>query len=809
MDQQRFDHRMKAGLSASVLALLWSGAAQAQQAPAADPQEANGVQAPVLSVGGNAVPTDTNGDGLDDEGEILVVATRIKGQVNTVQPPVATLDEEDIASYGVSSLADLLAALAPQTGSGRGRGGDGAPVVLLNGMRISGFREMRGLPPEAIRKVEILPEEVALKYGYRPDQRVVNFILKDNFRSFGTETEVQLPGSGGYSDTKQEMTLVRIDKGARLNVTGSYESQSPLTEAERGIVQAAGSDPLAAEYRTLLSRSKTAQLNATWARPLGGGAGLTLNALVQRDATDSLNGLRSSDPAVPLARTTRTTTLSAGAALNKPLGDWQLTVTADGSHVESGSAIDTLAQLAPEQARSKTDTLTSLATLNGRPFRLPGGDASLTVKTGFAYSGIRSSDSRTLAGDTRLTRGDSQAGFSLDLPITSRRENFGGAIGNLSLNLNGEVHHVSDFGSLTNLGGGITWAPTEKLTFTASYIGTQKAPGLSDLGGPVIVTPGVPVYDFVTGQTTLVTVTNGGNPNLKKERQHDIKLAANWDLPVVKNATLLVEYFRNKSSDTTESFPFLTPAIEAAFPGRVVRDPATGRLVAIDQSAVTFAQENSSRLRWGLNIGGNFGKPDPNARRGGRFGGMMGGAGMGGPPPGGGGYRGGRGGGGGDGRGRWNLSITHTIQLTDRVILTPGGPVLDLLNGDAVTSGGVARHSIQMEGGGFYRGFGLRMNGTYTGGSRVEASGVPGSSSLDFAPIATFNLRAFADLGRMPKLVEKAPILKNTRISLAVDNVFDAQQRVTDENGVVPLRYQPGYLNPAGRVFKIELRKQF
>lgn len=832
---------------------------------------------PPASVNGDNIPVDSNGDGIDDAGEILVVATRLKGQVAAAQPPLVTLDEEEIASYGAGSIQELLAALAPQTGSGRGRG-DGSPVILLNGMRISNFREMRGLPPEAIRRVEVLPEEVALKFGYRPDQRVVNFILKDNFKSFGSESDLNLPARGGYTDWKQELTLARIDKGARLNVTGSFEKQSPLTEAERGIVQTASSgvkvagDPNAAEYRTLLSDTTSAQLNATWAKPLGGGAGLTLNALVQRDDAKSLNGLNTvtlTDPATgtayartlldPEALTTRrkTTTMSLGAGLNKPLGSWQLSATADGSHVVTDSRIDNRANLTglqalvdsgafgadgpiPEdaivgvgadRAHSVTNSLTSLATLSGQPLTLPGGPASLTVKAGYAYSGIRSSDTRTTSGDIRLTRGDVQAGFSLDVPITSRRENFGSAIGDLSLNLNGEVHHLSDFGSLTDYGAGLTWGPTEKLSLTASYIATQAAPGLSDLGAPTTVTQGVALYDFTRGETVLATVINGGNPNLRKERQHDIKLAANWTLPFLKNSSLIVEYFRNRSTDTTNAFPLLTPAVEAAFPGRVVRD-ANGRIVSVDQSPVTFASEKSSRLRWGINIAGNFGKPDPSqAQRRGGFRGMMGG--MGGPPPGGmgaggpppggpggsgGGFGrmrgggpggGGPGGGGNDGRGRWNLSLTHTIQFTNTVQIVPGGAVLNLLDGDAVSGSGVARHSIQLEGGGFYRGFGLRLNGTYTGGTHVDSSGAPGSTRLDFAPIATFNMRLFADLGRVPGLADKTPFFKGARLSIGVDNVFDAQQKVTDGNGDVPLRYQAGYLDPAGRVIKLEFRKQF
>lgn len=855
--------------SAALVALAFPAVAVAADQPQGAPQEAQ----PPVSVNGEAIPVDSNGDGLDDvDGDILVVATRLKGQVSAAQPPLVTLDEEAIASYGAGSIQELLAALAPQTGSGRGRG-DGAPVILLNGMRISSFREMRGLPPEAIRRVEVLPEEVALKFGYRPDQRVVNFILKDNFRSFGSESDLNLPGSGGYTDWKQETTLARIDKGARLNVTGSYEKQSSLTEAERGIAQGAGvgaglgagvaGDPAAADYRTLLSATTSAQLNATWAKPLGGGAGLTLNALAQRDTATSLNGLNTvtlTDPADgtayartvldPRALTTRkrTTTVSLGAGLNKPLGAWQLSVTADGSHVVSDSTIDTRADLSglqalvnagafaangaipadavvglrPDRAHSVTNSATSLATLSGQPLRLPGGEASLTVKAGYAYSGLRSTDTRTLAGETSLNRGDAQAGFSLDLPITSRRENFGAAVGDLSLNLNGEVHQLSDFGTLTNYGAGLTWGPTETLSLSASYITTQAAPGLSDLGAPTTLTQGVTLYDFTRGETVLANVISGGNPALKKEQQRDIKLAANWDLPFLKNSSLIVEYFRNRSTNTTNAFPLLTSEVEAAFPGRVVRD-ASGRIVSVDQSPVTFAEEKSSRLRWGINLSGAFGKPDPAMaqRRGGGMRGMMGGMGgpppggpgmgAGGPPPGGGFARGGmRGGpGGSDGRGRWNLSLTHTIQFTNTVQIVNGGTVLNLLDGDAVSGGGVARHSLQLEGGGFYRGFGLRLNGTYTGGTHINASGAPGSTRLDFAPIATFNMRLFADLGRVPGLADKTPFFKGARLSLGVDNVFDAQQRVTDGKGQVPLRYQPGYLDPAGRVFKLEFRKQF
>ena len=158
---------------------------------------------PVLAadpvVEGAAPPAAQEADPAGTErhgGEILVVAERIRGQVESPAPPIAVLDEKDIQALGATTLADVLTQLAPQTGSGRGRSG-GPPVVLINGQRIGNFREMRNFPQEAIRRVEILPEEVALRFGFPANTRVVNMILKDNFASRTVEAETAMPTRGG------------------------------------------------------------------------------------------------------------------------------------------------------------------------------------------------------------------------------------------------------------------------------------------------------------------------------------------------------------------------------------------------------------------------------------------------------------------------------------------------------------------------------------------------------------------------------------------------------------------------------------
>lgn len=784
-------------------------------------------------------------------GEIVVVAERIKGQVDAPQPAIATYDEKEVAALGAASITDVLARIAPQTTSGRGRG-NGSPAILVNGQRITNFREMRNYPPEAIKKIEVLPEEVGLRYGFPPDARVINFILKDNYSSRRVELEFGVPTRGGWSTLQGEATVLKLKGPQRFSLTATADDTTPLTEAERGVIQSivptVDTDPDPAASRTLIADTRDLGLNLSWSKGLGkGGTGgqISANANVSRADSRSLSGLdvvRLINPAGasavrtladPLERRNRTTNVQGGTGLNTFFGLWQFTATLDANHAESETLIDrrtdtsalvaaaaagTLPVTGPlpsvaspgrDRSTSNTDTVTSLATLVGRPLRLPAGQVNTTFKVGFAWSAIDSADTRSSVGPVALRRGDVSAGINVAIPLTSRREHVLSALGDVSLNFSAGYDHLSDFGSLTDWSAGLTWSPTPGLGLQASYIVNEAAPGLSQLGNPRTQTFNVPIYDFARGDTVLATVIGGGNPLLSKERQRDLKLGANWQMPFLRNSNVVVEYFRNRSDDVTASFPLLTPQIEAAFPARVTRD-GSGRIVSVDQRPVTFAEQTGSRLRWGFNLSGSLGKADPNA--GGGMVGVMGGGGQrsaGGPPA----ARRGSGGGGmmgmmgrGGGQGRWNLGLYHTVQFTSRVLVAPGGPVLDLLGGDALASGGTPRHSLELNGGWFYKGIGMFANGSWSAPTHVTAGGVPGVSDLRFGSVTKLTTHLFVDLGQQ---APESKFLKGARMSLKVENLFDSRQKVTDAGGKVPLSYQPDYMDPRGRVITLEFRKMF
>lgn len=187
------------------------------------------------------VAADPDDDAVD-LGEVVVTGQRLRGAVQGGIAPDITLDEEQIRAYGAGNIAELLAAIEPLTRSNRGRGNAG-PILLVNGRRISGFQEIRGIPTEAIERTEVLPEEVALTYGYSADRRVVNFVLKAQFQAVTLQGTLRGPTQGGRTSTEIESNLFRIQDGDRWSFDLEREHDSALFETERDIDRTAAGGP--------------------------------------------------------------------------------------------------------------------------------------------------------------------------------------------------------------------------------------------------------------------------------------------------------------------------------------------------------------------------------------------------------------------------------------------------------------------------------------------------------------------------------------------------------------------------------------
>jgi hypothetical protein len=841
---------------------------QQSQPPTATQQPTTPTTAQTDTTAAQAVDED-----YGDEEAIVVTGTRARGSVVGDIPPENVLDSRDVRATGATNINDLLDALAPQIGSAQGRGGE-RPVLLLNGQRISSFRELRDIPTEAIERVEILPEEVALKYGYRADQKVVNIVLRQRFYSTTAQLGAGVATDGGYANGNADLTRFIVEKSGRTTLNLHAEGNSMLTEAERNIDISQpqnGTVDEALAARSLLPDKRDIRASSTINRQVFGDVSGTLNTELEHVESRSLIGL--GDTLIEaLGRNTSTDTAHAGVTLNGTKSNWRWSLTSNGDLERdvTGTERDALAG-GRDRARETTESGDLTATANGKLFSLPAGDASTTIT--LAGSTVHLNSQREqLSGTTShsLSRTTGEAAMNLDLPISRKNRDFS-ALGNLTINGNAEVDQLSDFGTLTKFGAGANWSPLDRLNFVTSWTREEGPPTVNQLGDPELVTPGTRVFDFTTGQTVLATVITGGNPNLQSDRRTVTKLAGYWQPWEKTDLRLRAEYV-HQTIDHPIANLTITPTIEEAFPDRFTRtgpgcsdtppDYATCELTSVDLRPVNFESSRKDTLR----IGFDFSKPlkshqpsqavidqmrsqfrsrfqrsgqnaaPPNGQgaatspssapaQGGTA--ATGGtntaaAPSSGPPPGegsrgsggfggrGGGF-GGRGGGGGffggGNRGRITFSLTDTLTFVDKVRIGPGLPEIDYLHGDAAgQNGGTPRHQVQAQAGYFNNGIGARLVANYQTGTNVDTLT---GDNLHFSPLATFDLRLFANPGDIPEVTVKHPWLRGSQVQLQVTNLFNSRPKVHDASGLVPTSYQPDLLDPLGRTIMISFRKLF
>lgn len=484
-----------------------------------------------------------------------------------------------------------------------------------------------------------------------------------------------------------------------------------------------------------------------------------------------------------------------------------------------------------DRTRSIVTSADAELVANGVLVDLPAGALSATLKAGLETRNLDSQSFRrgvTRSADLSRDVGRVQASF--DLPLTSRRNDVLPVLGDLSANVNVALDELSDFGTLTTVGFGANWSPIQAVRVIASFTEEDGAPSIQQLGDPETATPFVRVFDFRRGETVEVTQITGGNPLLAADTRRVMKLGLTVKPFDETDLTFRADYTKARTRDVIASFPTATAEIEAAFPERFLRD-ADGRLFQVDSRPVNFQRQDREEVRWGF----NYSKPLGPVRRSGE-GGPRGpraaaqpaeggaapapgaaatppapreagaprgpGGGFGGPGGGGRGF-----GGGGRGGGALQFAVFHTVHITDEIFIRPGVPILDLLDGSAVGSGGgQPRHEVDVQAGFSKNGLGARLKATWQSGTDVR--GALGGEDLEFSDLTTVGLRLFADLGQQP-IARRHTWLRGARATLAVENLFDTRLKVRTASGATPISYQPDYLDPLGRTVRLSFRKLF
>src|SRR5262249_22463413 len=131
-----------------------------------------------------------------------------------------------------------------------------------------------------------------------------------------------------------------------------------------------------------------------------------------------------------------------------------------------------------------------------------------------------------------------------------------------------------------------------------------------------------------------------------------------------------------------------------------------------------------------------------------------------------------------------------------------------LLNGapTSVTGTSVAgtqsRHAVNLRTVLNYRGIGALFNAAWHSATEVASS----SNTLRFSALTTADFRLFTNLEELPLTMQHS-WAKGLRLYLSATNLFDTHQRVRDATGATPVGFEPGYVDPLGRVVSLSVRK--
>ena len=712
------------------------------------------------------------GPGTASESTSEIIVTTPRGSASGGIEPLLELSPSELDSYGADSLSDLVGALRPLTRSSRS---DQMAVVLING-HLAGQTEFDNLPREAIERVEVLPESVALQYGFSENQRVLNFVLREHYSAVPVRATESGATEGGGQAIAADASLVRLNDEARITLLASYKDNAWLRDSDRGI------DVPDSSYYTLVPGKTDTKVAATVSRSILG-VSTSFEASYDATSTRSLQGL-ATDPSTtgetqqPLDESSTARTSRVALQLTGLLHDFVWGTTLYYMHVASRTTsdlgVDGTDEISIDRAESAFDIGNMQLSMSGPAASLPAGPLIANFKFGLQYQGFDTRDAEPGAAPTasNLVRTVRSASLNASVPIAKRDRGVLPALGDISGTFNASVDSVSDFGNLFSSSVGLDWHPVRKLHLDAIYTDHRTAPTVQQLRAPPIYTTNVETFDYIMQQTVYLTEITGGNealaPTDSRQRSFGVSVG-----PFAGKSEFLAHYEESRIGNAIGDLPPTTAAVESAFPDRFVRD-ADGTLIEIDDRWVNLEREQVDDVKWGFNAWIPLGESQAKAMA-----------------------------------NRIEFSLFDTWYLRDVTLIRPGIPELNLLGGaPSDVTGGQPRHKIEFHTLYHRDGVGVLLAVAWRSPT-VAGSGDPTAPDpIYFSSLGTADLRVFLDLGHLPWM-GGVSWARDARASLAVTNLFDRRQTVHDADGATPTAFEPGFLDPLGRVLALTIRKVF
>ena len=742
---------------------------------------------PVAVAGERSTGNDPpDGDPEEIHGDIVVTAALQRGSVRTVVPAEVRVERIAILALGADSLADVIDVYAAQTRSLRS---EDAPIVLLNGRRIAGRGEIADLPPEAILRLEIFPEEVALQYGFVPNRRVINVILRPKYRVFELQARYDLPLGDAVPAYAGKVRFLNLGPTGRVNLDFGYQRQA------KRIDRSGGEGP---DERWEYPAVDKFDAHASFARHFEG-YDLTFTAAGNWQVGHLRLG-RGFEGSGLRGRETKAHE-SFGVTIEGKPGRWFWSATGQAHLRRERFAVQSESgnlRAVPEYGGSgHTRGLQVDFTASGPIGKVGGLDLLATVAGGAAAERHDARDPFTGETGSIVRRSSAYVLGSLQLSLNSRRD--------AVVSVEGKLETATGQGVLGRYGFGLRAEPLRGLTVSGAYSRERTLPEFVSLAATQILTPNVRVYDFRSGSTGYVDQWSGGNPLLRPQSVRMVSLRVQFVPAAQPNLSVSLD-FSDLSVRNGISGPLMpSPQVEAAVPERFERTSA-GTLVRFDRRPINIAYEDHRQLRWGINLTVPLASSMPSREDGAgaipaenrpdRPQGDL-------PPQ-------GSGPAGASARpgARLQFGLYHTWTLASTAVLVPGSPRIDLLRGAAVQfPGDRPKHRVDLQLGFASRHFGVRLSGNWRTSSTVEGIALPMVEATDrliVRPPVRLDMRIFLDLAKAGAFIGIPGFAG--RLYLQLDNLLGSSTRIRDENDRRVYFYR-GSDRESGRTVHLTFRK--
>lgn len=695
-----------------------------------------------------------------------MVTARRRGEA--LVAPEIELTEDDIGIYGADSIHELLERIAPEID-----GTQEAPELVINGKRVDPGT-IKAFSPEVLARLAILSPEAAARYGFEPGKRVVNLVLKKRFESWNGEGAVTMATRGGRWGERLSAGRFLVAGDLRWNVRASASHESRLLKSERNVPHEPD-DELAVQaglapqrYATLLPSSLSASLNSGITYPVGDFSG-TVTLLGSANNAESLLGLPSVEfrhgergEPEPLRSRSATRTLGVTTAVSGSIGTWRTNVSLNFTRAWSKFRFDRPADdlgrpRITDRTHGSTRAISARIDARSDVLALPAGPAGVTLNlTGDANRSVterQASDGSAEAFDASRRRVSVRGG--LTLPVASRARDVLPSLGELSVDLGVNAEKVTGAPWRWRWNAGGTWAPVEALRVRASYEHEQRVPTFEQLHAPRVEAVET-VFDFARQEMAEVIRVTGGNPTLQDGSARRLSIDGVLKPLGDQRLTFSLNYRRDRQTGGIAALPELTPAVEAVFPDRFIRD-AGGRLIGVDARPINIESETRAQLTGGVGVRWTGSGNEPV---------------------------------------RLSLALTHRWQLEDVVVTRGGIPPLDRLE-----QGGSPRRSANMQLVAARKGLGLTLNGNWFGEARLG-----GRAGYRYAPTVLFNLEIYAQPEHLWD--HQDAWARDLKIALEVQNLLGGYRRVTIGGAPAP-GFERDLIDPLGRTVRLTATKTF